>query len=290
MIDLVSAMTGLTNVPCTIGYSCDGATAGTANDGVNRWTSQANMAARWPNGSTTRLWMVLKFPSLGGSGSGAQVLITSPTTNTGTAAVSGSVVFSASAGFTGGSITTNPMATDQQILISSSNLEQGNNTNRAYRFSVVQSTDGLDTRVYCYSAGSLAFIMMANTAESLDSGVSNGMAFSYWSSASFPAFGSWSFASKPASTIATTFLGYNQPLCSINQASDYSGLWPVSPCDLFANSASNHGHVGMLPDIWITSSSVVAGDTAPLTGTANQFVAIAPGILVPWNTGAFSLS
>ena len=38
LVDMVSALIGLPNVPCTVRYSCNGTTAGTVGDGVNRWT------------------------------------------------------------------------------------------------------------------------------------------------------------------------------------------------------------------------------------------------------------
>jgi len=149
--------------------------------------------------------MVIKFPNLGGAGGNAQLLIYNFQSTT----LSGSIVFSPSAGFTGGSTSAVPSATDQITLVSGTLLEQNNTTNRAYRVSTVQSTDGLNTRVFCCSAGALAFNFFANTAESLDSGVSNGMAVSWWSAAAYPAPSAASFGAKPASSNATAFLGYN---------------------------------------------------------------------------------
>lgn len=95
-------------------YSCDGTTAGTANDGVDRWTSSFD-ATKIPNstGSTARGWFVLKSPAA----LGPLYLILENHSN-GSPAYQGTIAVSKAAP-TGGTTTGRPTATDEVAYVDS---------------------------------------------------------------------------------------------------------------------------------------------------------------------------
>lgn len=105
----------------TVLQSCNGSTVGTTDDGVNRWAARADIVRNTPGNAHS--WTKLLLT--GGLG---QLVIDMDNTLDG----SGSVYWSESAGFTGGTTTARPTATDEdQIRSAGGNiLHTVNGTNR----------------------------------------------------------------------------------------------------------------------------------------------------------------
>jgi len=108
--------------PWTVRYSCNGTTAGSVGDGVDRWQSTSDMNPGQMTGvtsltTTARSWIVLKNTTLD-SGGNFQVLFDwMSDTNQGVSQWfdygSCTIYVSRTAGFTGGTTTTRPSATDE---------------------------------------------------------------------------------------------------------------------------------------------------------------------------------
>lgn len=99
-----------------IGYSCDSVAAGTVGDGIDRIDADADIVGAAP-GNPHSWWLHLP-PS--GSGLGQILVDNDSTADSGGA--SGSMYWSPAAGFTGGSTTARPTATDEQEISSTTNL------------------------------------------------------------------------------------------------------------------------------------------------------------------------
>lgn len=107
---LKDALIGFASNPWAIEYSCDGSTAGTAGDGVDRWADQTDVVFATSAG-TAHSWVVLSNAI-----TGMEILIEC-LTNSVTAGKLIRLVVSPAAGFTGGSTTSSPSATDQRVIL-----------------------------------------------------------------------------------------------------------------------------------------------------------------------------
>lgn len=122
---LLTGYAGLTT-PITAGlwtvyYSCDGVTAGTPGDAVDRWGTAYDGSKLIWHASTARSWMVLRSPA-GFGGNGPYYMIihlnkTSPSEHQGA-----EIVWSKAAP-TGGTTTARPTATDETVTINSQGVE-----------------------------------------------------------------------------------------------------------------------------------------------------------------------
>lgn len=97
----------------TVGYSCNSVTAGTVNDGVDRWTTVSNVVNTSFTSPGVHSWIVLKSTTLDAGGN-FQLLIdwVSDDTTSGTYGTF-AMYLSRTAGFTGGTTSARPTATDE---------------------------------------------------------------------------------------------------------------------------------------------------------------------------------
>lgn len=102
----------LKNHLVSVGWALKGSSDGAAGalDTTDRWVDDADVVLATSNGSAHG-WVVLEHPTLG-----VQILLSGVTSSTGNGRA-GKVVFSPAAGFTDGSETTDPTATDEVQLI-----------------------------------------------------------------------------------------------------------------------------------------------------------------------------
>jgi hypothetical protein len=274
---------GFATTPWTIGYSSGGGVAGSANDGVDRWTSDTNLT--W---TTTLSWMVLKQSGLGSG----QLLISLPSSVNGSSI---NFVYSPSAGFTGGSTAARPTATDE---IAFSGIQSGPTVDVAMRWSVMQSTDGQVTRIFTCFSGFLNFWLQIEKGANATGGSPGAT-----NSGFFFVTGSNTAAVTPG-LLGTTRQNGTNCVCAIDYnsnlvlgiASEVTGQWDTTP--IVVGSTTTVGTRGILfnlQDIWVASNNALpTGDTAPATGSpAAQFAIIKGNVasyVIPWNNGAFNLS
>lgn len=241
----------------TVHYSCNSTVAGTAGDGVNRWSTPSNLVGANPG--TAHSWMVLKNTNM--PGGNYQIRIEIPN-SIGSGALT--VARSINAGFTGGSTTTAPTATDQVVLISGTTYG-GPSTDQAMRWSTEVSSDGQCTRVIVAGGGSLRGFWYFDQTSNPDTGTT------------YPAGdfvgGSATVAYTPgltttqvypiSATPGTASLGYVSQLIALTSPSSINSNWPIVPAALIGTTAGVFGYLGMFQDMWVGSASVASGDSYP---------------------------
>lgn len=140
-------------------YSCDGVTAGTANDGVNRiMTANAYDQAKWVRAAagSAHSWYVLK--------SGSSICGALPSTpfylivDYGTAADTTVNVYLSKAAPTGGTTTARPTATDE---VGVTNLVMSDVTVSTHRLMFVVNSVGAFALTYAKSSAGIAHTVMA---------------------------------------------------------------------------------------------------------------------------------
>lgn len=150
------ALTLFSTLPWVVRYSCNGTVAGTVNDGVDRWITEADLV--FSTASSAKSWIVLR------NADGLEMMI--ECRSAGSNGRNLAVAISASAHFTGGTTTTRPTATDEMVLIDGLSAAQsawgqgtsGSSTDRNYAWHVLHSTNGLVTQIIiCYNNNATGF-------------------------------------------------------------------------------------------------------------------------------------
>lgn len=291
------AMLAFASTPWTMQYSCDSVTAGAAGDGVDRITTNANLV--WATAGTAHSWMVLRQT---GIATNYELLISCEN-----AAANGNTILmvaSPSAGFTGGTTTARPTATDQ-IVLNNPAASWGTTTNTAIRWHAQQSTDGQCTRILSYQSGALLNATILDKPGSPVTGWSNPSA-SYatptataLSAATLGALAG-AFTARIGSTSALLSVSAEGLIASAvgasfptntnwgNIANEISGEWPMLPVGMISVTATVRGRHGTFQDLWTASGGANTGDTYP-SGASNQFAQFG-ALILPWNGTAVQLS
>jgi len=179
-----------------------------------------------------------------------------------------SIIRSVNAGFTGGTVTARPTATDQATVLN--NLTWGGpSSDQAMRWSTEVSTDGQCTRVITAGSGSLRGYWYFEQTASPDTGttypivdyavgVNTGTA-----NPSLTAILVYPLSATPG----TASVGYVSQLTALTSPSSISSNWPMVPACIVGTTAGVFGYLGMFQDMWIGSASIATGDSYP--GAAN---------------------
>lgn len=284
-VDGASAATTATNL-WTVRYSCDSVVAGSEGDGVDRWAAIANLV--WANAGTAHSWIVLRNVAIG---TNAELLIAcSGTSATGSVLT---VVISPSAGFTGGTTTARPTATDERIVLSNANWGGVAASDTSVKLHAMKSTDGECWRIFVCNGGqantswilgkAIAFnetawpnrmVMYAQGATAASNTLTNVLLNA---NANFYGVG----ASAMTMFLAAMYYASGLANVNITTANDLSSAWPFMPQQLVSATASNRGFHGYICDTWYGSTSVATGSTYPATGTQHQFVQLG-SLIFPW--------
>jgi hypothetical protein len=141
-------------LPWIVEYSCDSAVAGSAGDNVDRWDSDTDLVWQAAASGTARSWFVFS------NADGVQMLweCRAQTTTTGKSIA---IYMSPAAGFTGGTTTQRPTATDEIPLVTGDSStashcgagQASNTTDFAFAWHILHSTDGLVTMVVICQGG-----------------------------------------------------------------------------------------------------------------------------------------
>jgi hypothetical protein len=275
LLKIVNAMIGFGANPWTVLGSSDSSTAGL--DSVNRWSSVGKLV--WNNAASAHSWIVLKQTGLS---TNAQLLISCEGGGAGATATL-LVSFSPSAGFTGGTITARPTATDECIATPAGTAAFGwvPSTNAASQFivNVQQSTDGSFTRMWIsYSNLCIAYWHFAKLANA-DTGVTYGIDCLLLGAGSFAeqvtaanliTTTTGNGRARPVSSNVATRLsvlssGGSNEGANMVAASVYSSKWPtLAP---WVVDVTNKAFLGSLPDTYIGSTTRVSADAYPAGGT-----------------------
>lgn len=290
-----NSLIGFGTLPWTVRYSCDGTTAGSAGDTVDRWAADANLV--WSG--TTHSWIVLRQT---GIATNFELCIDLANANSYVT----TFVVSPSAGFTGGTTSARPTATDQ-IVLPETDWGHYASTTATYKLHVLQSTDGQVTHVVVFSNNLLTGHWMfqkpknpvsgwTNPSVSLVTGVTGSVASPSSDAYTFDNFlpGTTSFRGRGTGTM-TIFLAAEGTSTALTAASsvfaapnDFSGEYPFFTCSVNSTTASHRGRHGLLFDTWLGLDITNNGDTYP-NDTSRQFLQIATQI-IPWNGSVAQIS
>lgn len=256
--------------PWTVRYSCDSVAAGSAGDGVDRWDSDTDLV--WHGtGASAHSWMVLRQDA-----TGMEVLIScigNPSYGNGL-----KVAISPSAGFTGGSTTADPTATDDPGAWSGP-WAGGTTAGTAYRLHTWQSSDGQVTRVSVCSGGFCVGYWEFGRAKSPlaawttpnyglvlhGSTIANVLTYAALNSA---ANVKWRHGAVSASGAFACRSALGGPVGSVQTtADDYGSKWPVDPVALFSLASGAAGGPGQVYDLWFGSTGVSSGDMFDSVGS-----------------------
>lgn len=276
-----NVLIGFGSNPWTVAYSCDSVAAGSAGDGVDRWAVDTNLV--WA--AAAHSWIVLKQA---GVASNFQIVID---LNLAVAqSYQATIAFSVNAGFTGGTTSARPTATDQVVVLSAASWA-GQTTIWDGVLHVMQSTDGQCTRAFLMGgAGAAKMTFIADRPK---------LPPAAWT---YPAVFSWS-TSAPTyalyNDVAKIYGYYSNDLIAMNATSEsvasaavgemalgqydeIADAWPILPIRLASETPGKRGHYGQLFDMWWTSTLLNDGMTFP-DGTSRTHCKLAGNVVVPWN-------
>lgn len=127
----------------TTDFSCDSNVAGTKGDGVNRWDSDSDIVGNTPGNAHS--WYV----GILHGGANGYVCIDKDSSSDGGGGAPGSVYWSPAAGFTGGTTTARPTATDEQEITTSTQMWNTGNGSYTYHLWRCDTSGQESTRVAC---------------------------------------------------------------------------------------------------------------------------------------------
>ncbi len=292
-VDNTNAATTVSNL-WTVRYSCDSVAAGVADDGVDRWDAITDLV--WANAGSAHSWIVLRNTAIGAS---ADLLISCESASGNGANIT--IAISPSAGFTGGTTTARPTATDEIVVINNAAWGGVANTDASVKLHMMKSTDGECWRIFCCNTGqantswifgkTIAFNASAWTnrlvmyAQGSTAGVNTLTNALLNTAANFTGRG----VSSMTMYLAGMYYASGLANANITTANDLSSAWPFMPQQLVSATASNRGFQGYVCDLWYGSASVATGSTYPATGTQHQFVQLGVSIF-PWCQTAAQVS
>lgn len=304
MRSIKNALKGFGTNPWVVQYSCDSSTAGSAGDLVDRWTTDANLT--WANPGSAHSWIVLRQT---GIATNFEICIALNSASSIPSSIS--LVVSPSAGFTGGTTTARPTATDEVVVISQTGWGASAATDSNYVFDVMQSTDGQCTRMMIHEGGiSAVGIWMFEKPKNPTPGWTNPSVF-----LAFGSFGTGQIQYNNLSNSNTTTTCLRARVAGVNYSlqmtgegmnSGQTGLWgqttagqqpndidssfTMMPIGITGTAVGVRGRHGTLFDVWWGSGGVNAADTYPNDAT-RQFAQFGSGtttgsIIFPWDGGA----
>ena len=281
------AMIGFATNPWTVRYSCDSVTAGTAGDGVDRWSADTKLV--WANAGTAHSWIVLRQTGIGTT---YELLISCENSTP-----SNLTILTSISGFSGGSKTARPTATDELTVASSGQWLATSDVSN--RWSVMQSTDGQCTRILVGYSGNFTTLIVLDKPNNPTTG---------WTTPNFSAFyfanGGLSISttgvisaispnarSRIGSTngsVTLTIEGIGNNFATDttigNIANEVDSSWDMWPLGIACITSGARGRHGSLFDLWAISTARASGDMIPADGS-NQF-AVFGNFVLPWNGSA----
>jgi hypothetical protein len=273
----VSSMLNFASNPWTVVGSANG--TGTYNmAGTNTWTAPASLV--W-SGSGNHSWIVLKSSAIGAPG-GIQLCIALNSN----VSWNITVAVSPSAGFTGGTATTRPTATDETLLASANAWKGSSSTNGVLH--VMQSTDGQVLNMVYFEAMAAQCSFHVSVPKNPISGWAKPSVYWFITSGVYSMSTHYNNANARGvingqTSFYLTGEGYAGTLIESGQnyADDNTSEWPFGPIGLFSLSPLNRGRKGQLYDLWWGATSNVSADNYPADGSRQyvQFV----HMIWPWN-------
>jgi hypothetical protein len=264
---------GVTRGSWTDDYSCDSVTAGTKGDGVNRIVADANWVGNTPGNAHS--WRVTTLH--GGMG---QVCFDRDATGD----RFGSIYHSPAAGFTGGTTTARPTATDEvEVTQSSSWLDGAANGNISVDWWICTTSLQEGTIITVRSSGSpggpvAMFVAMRPTTK-IASLLSNPPPFVRWqcngSGGSAGDFSTWAWQTRVSGTNRTMSLTCVTPLAALDVDSN-------RVLETTGSSNATINTVGWLDDFLVVASAVTDNTTYSDEDGTLAWI-IVDSLVLPWD-------
>jgi hypothetical protein len=268
----------------TVVGSSNSVTAGL--DATDRWSTNGDLV--WAAAGNAHSWIVLKQTGLA---TNFQLCI--DLNNASPSAIS--MVASPNAGFTGGSTTARPTATDEIAALSQDNWITSGFVTFTARVHAWQSNDGQCTRVVGHIGGvptlfwifdkaqapvtGWTYAVVAGASKGAD-GTNGVLRYADWWSAS-----SWLGGRTPNGTFNAYLSceGFNGAAFGANLViqNELDSNWPLVPMAIVSTTAGSRGRLGSVFDLWYGSTAIGEGDTYPDDAT-RQFVQFGHFVF-PWN-------
>lgn len=286
-----NSLIGFGSSPWTVRGSSNSVSG--AMDTTDRWSADTDLV--WSSaGGVAHSWIVLRQT---GIATNYELLIDLTAASSFTNSCQRYI--SPSAGFTGGSNTTRPTATDEIQLPASSQSFGPTSADGTFIIHAMQSTDGQCTYVFLMTLNYVCAILMFFKPKNPVSGWTNPSA-GMWETeniynsstandcadASIFQSTTPSLRGRGVSTmdIFLTTEGYNGQTLStyFTTPNDFNGQYPMLPVGVASVTTSNRGRHGQVFDLWAGNfSPIFTGYTYP-SDTSRQFCQF--GIfIVPWN-------
>lgn len=272
-------LTGFASNPWTVVMSSDSITTGAGD----RWLTAANVVMF--NEANPHSWIVLQQTTM--NGGTFQICLDC---NDGSGQY-GSIIISAAAGFTGGSTTYAPTATDGVAIINH-NPWCTFNTSGSTVTHAWMSTDGQCTRLFTYVGGSCVMYFFLDTLA--DSPLAHNASCTWIGnpatrrSNDLLSLTLWYSHNETTNTNMGCYLGtecYNGiavPAQSAGVINNLNPSYPMTPLSVHSAVANNRGRVGRVVDAWMGSTAIPDGSTFPISPPDREFILLC-GYILPWN-------
>lgn len=283
-----NSLVGFATLPWTVRGSSDSVAAGM--DAVDRWAADANLVN--DTAGNVHSWIVLRQTGIAtnfeicldlnsNGGSGNFDFIVSP-----------------GAGFTGGSTTARPTATDE-VVTQANSAYAWSNVDANHVVHVLQSTDGQCTRVAVWRASTnlCTFWILDKPANPVTGwtkpslfgtvGVSSGVVntaglFGNFANTTLKGYGSAAMVLAMTGEGSQATSGLLSNLTGIGTtANSFDGTWPLFPIGIGSITVAMQGRHGTVFDLWWRPTSLGQIDTFP-NDTSRQFVVMGDFVL-PWD-------
>ena len=297
MLTIKDILKGFASAGWTCSGSSDSVTG--AMDAVDRWVTTANLVKQFAG--VAHSWIVLRQTGIATNFELCIDLNSSLTDR-------GSIIVSPAAGFTGGSNTNRPTATDEIILINTTSYTF-DTYNTTFQVHAMMSDDGACTRLQVWQSGqnqcmfwlfdvpedaetgwtdpSLSFVKQANTGYAASfANLSAAKNVKGRGSATFgmamTGEGSNFLAATTDVIAATNGLGTN--------VDSFNSGWQLTKIGVASDDASHRGRHGTLYDLWWRPNGLNDGHSFPNSAPAAQQFMCFGNLVLPWlNDGTIPL-
>lgn len=281
-----NTLKGFTTLPWTCAGSSDAVTA--AMDASDRWIDNTKVVP----GTGAHSWIVLKQTGVHTNFSVCIDLNSA----TGTRVMS--LIVSPTVGFTGGTTSARPTATDE-IVILNGIAWAGNHTggDDSFKLHAWQSSDGQCTRMAIYCNNICVAFWLFDRPQNPVTGWTNpsvSIALAGLGNFSHPTFSNLidtanAYGRAPVGTMSMRLSTEGYASLSLGEilaeANEISGGWPFIPASVVSRTTGAKGRHATLFDFWFGSTATLDGDTYP-NSVAKTFVQIG-NLILPGDGGTF---
>jgi hypothetical protein len=200
------------------------------------------------------------------------------------------VLISPSAGFTGGTISARPTATDEAFLVNKQKWISNTGANSKV-LHVTQDSSGKSTRVFVFTSSTcilhILIETLADSALPVPVNVLWGYVVDVQRTATYcydnPVINGYYNGTHYLSYMATEAFG-STPITNGNSGStsNFTSTFPIVPISSYSLTGGCQGRAGRFVDLYMGSSGVLTGGTYPLTPSDKEFAQFLQ-FITPWN-------